>query len=54
MPRVRRVLLTLALVTASLVVAVNLRPGGPGPDQAAGPVLLLVRLRLGCKVPVLF
>jgi hypothetical protein len=54
MVRVRRVLLTLALVTASMIVVVNLRPGGPGPDQAAGPVILLVRLRLGCKVPVLF
>jgi hypothetical protein len=54
MRRVRRLMLALALIFTSALVVMSLRPGAPGPQNAAGPVLLLVRLRRNCKVPVLY
>ncbi len=50
----RTILLTLGIVVASLVLVVDQRPGSAGAQNAAGPVLLLVRLRLNGKVPVLY
>jgi len=54
MSRLRRAFFTLAVLFASSLLVMSLRPGTPGADNAAGPVLLLVRLRRGCKVPVLY
>jgi len=50
----RKTVLTLAVLFASTLLLMSLRPGAPGSQNAAGPVLLLVRLRRNCKVPVLY
>jgi hypothetical protein len=54
MTRLRKLVFSLAVVLAGLLVVTYLRPGVRGPDTAVAPVLLLSRLRLNCKVPVLF
>ena len=54
MARLRRVLFTLGLVVASVILVMDLKPGSAGAQNAAGPVLLLARLRLNGKVPVLY
>ncbi len=54
MTRLRRILLTLGLVVASVLLVMDLKPGTSGAQNAAGPVLLLARLRLNSKVPLLY
>jgi len=54
MSTLRKAVFTLAVLFASTLLVMSLRPGAPGPEHAAGPVLLLVRLRRNCKVPVLY
>jgi len=49
---VRRLVFALALVVAGMLLAAAPRPGRQ--TQAAVPALLLVRLRLYGKVPVLY
>jgi hypothetical protein len=54
MSRLRQVLLAAALVVASALLVTHTQQAGRGPDYAVAPSLLLARLRLNCKVPVLY
>ncbi len=52
MSKARRTLFVVAIVFASTLLVMGLRPGAQGQENAAGPVLLLARLRRNCKLPV--